>query len=114
MFQNYEKYIINNGNGNVFNIQRTVEGVSGCFNFTKYIEDSPSDQKIFFKYFLKLQMFTRHLERKLWPSKNEDIIDVTFFDEHIKHKYSKVKPKAKGVSFLKSYNGFISIKRFSS
>ncbi len=84
----------------MFNIQRTVEGVNACFNFNKYIEESPGDQKIFFKYFLKLQMFTRLLERKLWPSKNEDIIDTTFFDEHIKLKYSKVKVKSKNVTTI--------------
>lgn len=40
-------------------------------------------------------MFTRLLERKLWASKNEDIIDITFFDEHIRHKFSKQKKTAK-------------------
>ena len=34
-------------------------------------------------------MFTRLLERKLWPSNNEDIIDLMFFSEHIKAKYGK-------------------------
>jgi len=71
----------------ISHVQRTVEGVSGCFNYQKYIEDSPSDTKMFFKYFLKLQMFTRLLERRLWPSKNEDIIDTTFFDESIRSKF---------------------------
>jgi hypothetical protein len=31
-------------------------------------------------------MFTRFLERKLWASKNEDVIDVFLFDEHIRMK----------------------------
>lgn len=42
-------------------------------------------------------MFTRLLERKIWPSKNDDIVDVLFFDENIKLKYSKQKSKSKNV-----------------
>ena len=95
VFQSYEKYIPQGSTSMISSIQKTVEGVSGCFNYQKYIEDSPSDCKMFFKYFLRLQMFTRLLERKLWPSKNEDIIDVTFFDEHIRSKFNKVKKSSR-------------------
>jgi hypothetical protein len=34
-------------------------------------------------------MFTRFLERKLWASKNEDLVDITYFDENIRAKYNK-------------------------
>lgn len=40
-------------------------------------------------------MFTRLIERKVWASKNEDIIDVMFFDEHIRQKYQKAKKVSK-------------------
>jgi hypothetical protein len=31
-------------------------------------------------------MFTRLIEKKLWPAKDEDIIDLTFFEEHTRLK----------------------------
>ena len=34
-------------------------------------------------------MFTRFLERKLWAQKNEDVTDITFFDEHIRLKQGR-------------------------
>jgi len=40
-------------------------------------------------------MFTRLLERKIWPSKEDDIIDTTFFDENIRSKYHKQKKGSK-------------------
>ena len=33
-----------------------------------------------------MQMFTRFLERKLWPQKQEDVIDILMFDESIRVK----------------------------
>jgi hypothetical protein len=38
-------------------------------------------------------MFTRFLERKLWASKNEDVIDVFLFDEHIRMKHLRKQRK---------------------
>lgn len=34
-------------------------------------------------------MFTRILERKLWATKNEDVTDLAFFEEHIKLKLNR-------------------------
>lgn len=34
-------------------------------------------------------MFTRFIERKKWPTHNDDIIDVTYFDEKVKMKKKK-------------------------
>lgn len=47
-------------------------------------------------------MFTRFLERKLWASKNEDVIDVFLFDEHIRMKHLRKQRKIyQSVSFIK-------------
>jgi hypothetical protein len=48
-----------------------------------------------------MQMFTRLLERKLWASKNEDVIDLLFFDEHIRVKKVRNAQHFKSVSFKK-------------
>ena len=31
-------------------------------------------------------MFTRFIERKKWPTQNDDMIDLTLFEEHVKLK----------------------------
>lgn len=46
-----------------------------------------------------MQMFTRYLERKLWAQKNEDVIDVTLFDEHIRFKKERGRKTFKSVSY---------------
>jgi len=95
VFQNYDKYSVTSQGGVMGNVQRTVEGVNAVFNHQKFVDEA-GDQKPFLKHFVKLQMFTRLLERKFWPSKNEDIIDVMFFDESIRAKFQKPKKSAKG------------------
>lgn len=45
-----------------------------------------------------MQMFTRYLERKLWAQKNDDVIDVVLFDEHIRCKKERNKARIKSVS----------------
>ena len=88
VFQDYEKYMISASTGSgPAGYRKTVDGVGAFFNFTKYKDESPNDQKPFFKHFLHMQMFTRLLERKLWASKNEDVTDMAFFDEHIRLKH---------------------------
>jgi len=95
VFQDYEKYVVQPQTGQFI---KTVDGVSACFNFPKYKEETRTDQRAFFKHFLHMQMFTRLLERKLWASKNEDVIDVTFFDEHIRIKQARNRKTFKSVS----------------
>ena len=34
-------------------------------------------------------MFTRFIERKKWPTQNDDVIDITFFEENVKLKKKK-------------------------
>lgn len=34
-------------------------------------------------------MFTRLLERKVWPSKNEDMIDLMFLEDNIRLKLNR-------------------------
>lgn len=34
-------------------------------------------------------MFTRLLERKVWPSKNEDMIDLMFLEDNIRLKVNR-------------------------
>jgi hypothetical protein len=53
-------------------------------------------------------MFTRFLERKLWASKNEDLVDITYFDENIRAKYNKYAKNKYNVS-LKSLNLYVYI-----
>ncbi len=38
-----------------------------------------------------MQMFTRFLERKLWAQKNEDVLDILIFDEHIRLKQARAR-----------------------
>lgn len=68
------------------------------FNYQKYIDDSPSDHRPFFKAFLRLQMFTRLLERKLWPAKDVDMVDLMYFEESIRLKYNRYSKNSKKVS----------------
>ena len=77
---------------------KTTEGVRDYFNFARYKEETNADQKPFFKHFFEMQMFTRFLERKLWAQNNEDVIDVTFFDEHIRLKQARNRKTFKTVS----------------
>jgi hypothetical protein len=65
------------------------------FNYQKYIDDSPSDSRPFFKAFLKLQMFTRLLERKLWPAKDVDMVDLMYFEESIRLKFNRYSKNSK-------------------
>lgn len=95
VFQDYEKYLQQPTAGGAF--VKTVDGVTACFSFAKYKEETPADQKAFFKHFLHMQMFTRMLERKLWAQKNEDVIDITFFDEHIRLKQARNRKTFKSV-----------------
>lgn len=59
------------------------------FKTLEFIENEKSDSKAFLRVFTKLHMFTRFIEKKKWPTQNDDIIDTTFFDEHIKLKKAK-------------------------
>jgi len=90
LFQDYEKHLTPG--------KRTVDGVQTCFNFQRYKDEAPADQKPFFKQFLHMQMFTRLLERKLWANRNEDVTDLAFFDEHIRLKHIRNKQTFKTVS----------------
>ena len=84
IFREYDKFITTTkNNGEQIKI---ADGVQACFDYEKYKSVTENDQKPFFKQFLGMQMFTRFLERKLWASKNEDVIDVFLFDEHIRMK----------------------------
>jgi hypothetical protein len=58
--------------------------VSTRFDIKNFIDKTENDQKPFLKQFCKLQMFTRLLERKMWPQKNEDMIDLMFFEDSIR------------------------------
>lgn len=96
VFQDYEKYLQQPQGGGPF--VKTVEGVNACFSFQRYKEETVNDQKQFLKHFLHMQMFTRFLERKLWAQKNEDVIDITFFDEHVRLKQARNRKTFKTVS----------------
>ena len=84
IFRDYDKFITTT---NKQGVQiKVADGVQACFDYEKYRAVTENDQKAFFKQFLGMQMFTRFLERKLWASKNEDVIEVFLFDEHIRMK----------------------------
>ena len=78
VFQHYERYL-------QVNPQKNLEQQ---FSYSKYIEEAGNDQRPFFQAFLKLQMFTQFLERKIWAKKGQDVIDTIFFDESIRARCS--------------------------
>lgn len=88
VFQDYEKYLVQPAGGPGTFVKNS-DGVSAYFNFNKYKEETLQDQKNFFRTFLSNQMFTRLLERKLWAQKNEDVFEITYFDEHIRLKQAR-------------------------
>jgi hypothetical protein len=99
IFRDYNKFIMTLTKEG--KLPKPADGVQACFDYERYRNDTDNDQKPFFKQFLGMQMFTRFLERKLWASKNEDVIDVYLFDEHIRMKNLRIQRKIyQSVSYI--------------
>lgn len=75
-----------------------IDDVSKRFDINLFIEETRLDQKEFLKQFCRLQMFTRLLEKKVWPLKNEDMVDLLFLEENIRLKLSRYLKNIKKVS----------------